>query len=210
MAGIANDTVKEFQDRIGRFRLEYVNDWNRWLSTQDASRPRELKAILGSWQACRGNTLHDEAGMTKLLNYAKKYLVQLQSFDLRRESDFTPPVCNAVTVLWGLFQERLCYVRVNPDRKNAPPHGGLAGAVGISKAAMLATDGRLGPAFDSKVRTKLGCGKIATAADWLEAMRAASRDIATFENRWSTTLQIASNYPFLHTGRIYDMALGPG
>jgi hypothetical protein len=84
----------------------------------------------------------------------------------------------------------------------------LAGAVGISKATMLITDGRVGPAFDSKVRKKLGLRKIQNAQEWLIAIQRASNDVAEFEYLQKTTLQLASGLS-LYSGRIYDMALGP-
>ena len=42
-----------------------------------------------------------------------------------------------------------------------------ASCVGISKAVLLLTDGRIGPALDSQVRTWLGISKPKTAAAWI-------------------------------------------
>jgi len=75
---------------------------------------------------------------------------------------------------------------------------------------MLVTDGRVGPAFDSRVKTMLGIREIKNADEWLNAIRGALQDIAAFQTRNGTTLQLASGLQGPHAGRIYDMALGPG
>ncbi|RRW69065.1 hypothetical protein EGJ53_04940 [Pseudomonas fluorescens] len=74
---------------------------------------------------------------------------------------------------------------------------------------MLATDGRVGPAFDSKVRDELLFGKkIESSSDWIDALRIACADISQFEKKNNVTLQSATGIN-LHAGRIHDMALGP-
>ena len=217
MPGIASETVQQFKIRIGQFNQKYVNDWNAWLATPTHGRPREIKRILGRWQACRGNTLRDLHGVSPtmhcppyiddLLAQAYPHVAALNHFDIRHLNSFTPQTCNAILTLWSIF-EQLSYARVNPRRRRPPPRGGLAGAVGISKATMLITDGRVGPAFDSKVRKKLGLRKIQNAQEWLIAIQRASNDVAEFEYLQKTTLQLASGLS-LYSGRIYDMALGP-
>jgi hypothetical protein len=215
--GIASDTVPQFKKRIARFNPKYASDWTVWMATLASNRPRELKRILGRWQACRGNTLRDVHAATPtvhcppyiddLLALAQPHVVTLGPFDIRLAGSFTASACNAILALWSIF-EQVSYARLNPKRKRPPPRGGLAGAVGISKAAMLVTDGRVGPAFDSKVTRKLGLRKIQNAQEWLSAIKLASSDIVAFESARGTTLQSASGLS-LHSGRIYDMALGP-
>lgn len=87
----------------------------------------------------------------------------------------------------------------------------LPGVVGISKAVMLLTDGRVGPAFDSQVRGRLGTGNINGVEEWIKALRLVCQDIRGFEEANSMSLVDAvPELSHLQTGRIYDMALGPG
>jgi len=102
----------------------------------------------------------------------------------------------ALTSLWAIFS-RL-------------PTSGTASCVGITKAVLLLTDGRIGPAFDSQVRRKLGVGRPATCREWLQTLQDIGEDIAAFETSHG---RLAKAVPFrfaqLAYGRLYDMALGP-
>jgi hypothetical protein len=217
MTGIGNDTVAGFQARIRRFSPKYAHDWDGWIVTPAGHRAYELKRLLGKWQACRSNPIRDLTGANSsahagpyidgLMLAALPHVVVLNTLDLIHPGHLTSVAETAIKELWVIF-EQLSFARQYPPRKRPPPRGGLAGAVGISKAAMLATDGRLGPAFDSRVRKKMGIRKISNATEWLASIRLASLDIQRFCAAHSTTLQAASGLS-LHTGRIYDMALGP-
>jgi len=146
---------------------------------------------------------HAAPYLEDLITQAAQYLQILQNFDIRDNASFTPQNCNSLVQLWGIFQNLSYHGRTR---------NGLAGVVGISKAVLLLTDGRVGPAFDSKVRGHLGLGNVASANQWINALCTASRDIQAFEANNQTTLQQAVPQPFagLQSGRIYDMALGPG
>lgn len=218
--GIAYDTTFQFRSRIGRFNRKYVHDWAIWLATPALNRPPELKRILGKWQACRGNTLRLPAGgshttpdhppyLDDLLIGAGPHILTLKSFDLRFIGSYTPAACAALRGLWDILED-LSYARSNPSRKRPPPRGGKAGIVGISKATLLITEGRVGPAFDSQVRKKLGIRQISNASEWLKALQQATADIMAFEVYNGVTLLAASGLsPCPHPGRVYDMALGP-
>ncbi|WP_406821937.1 hypothetical protein ACJA3S_11580 [Pseudomonas sp. KnCO4] len=212
------DTIAELKQRIARFNPVYVQHWSDWLNTPNQRRPHELKLTLGRWQACRGNpirqlattgaTVHPAPYIDDLFAQALPYAQILSGFDMANPGSFNPQSINALHELWNNF-ERLSYERNNPARKRKAPRHGLAGVVGISKAIMLVTNGRVGPAFDSKVRNGLQLkGKIESAGDWIDALRAASKDVTIFEKNNKTTLQIASGLD-LPAGRIHDMALGP-
>lgn len=215
--GIAHDTILQFRKRIDGFRPKYIQDWIAWMGTPTADRARELKRILGKWQACRGNTLRSAAAeghalhsppyLCDLLARAQYHVNTLQSFDLRSNGSYTKQACDALRALWEIFED-LSYARSNPDRKRPPPRKGKAGVVGISKATLLITEGRVGPAFDSRVRRKMGIRRISNAEEWLSALRRATTDIAAFERRNHVTLEAAAELS-LPPGRIYDMALGP-
>jgi hypothetical protein len=211
MPGIANLTIEEFQDRVNRFAAQYVDDWNCWLNTQPNARSRQLGIVLRRWQACRPNRMrrtqaenqHNAPYLEDLINQAAQHLQALQNFDVRDNASFSNQNCAALTELWNIFQDLSYHGRAR---------NGLAGIVGISKAVLLLTDGRVGPAFDSEVRGHLGTGNIADANEWIIALRIASRDIQAFEGNNQTTIQqaVPHHHAGLHTGRIYDMALGPG
>ncbi len=109
----------------------------------------------------------------------------------------------ALEQLWSIFQ-------------NLSYHGrsrhGLAGVVGVSKAVLLLTEGRIGPAFDSQVRNQIGIRAPKDAREWIQALQLVSQDIQAFEETNRCKLQEAAPGVFaaMRSGRIYDMALGPG
>ncbi|WP_457419933.1 hypothetical protein [Roseateles sp. P5_E7] len=200
----------QFQQRVARFAPEYVADWEAWIQTPTAGRPRQLGEILRRWQACRPNPMrrtrldaaHDYPFLEDLIELSETHFLRLVAFKISDAHAFTPPVCESLRALWVIFQQ-LSY--------GGKVRSGLAGAVGISKAVMLLTDGRVGPAFDSEVRRHLGVGRIDTAEQWLEALREASRDIRAFEAANGDSIaNCVPHFSHLHIGRIYDMALGPG
>lgn len=88
---------------------------------------------------------------------------------------------------------------------------GTASCVAITKAVLLLSDGRIGPAFDSQVRKKLRIGHLLTPADWITALTEVSDDIQAFEGTHGLSLACAVPPQFsnLAYGRLYDMALGP-
>lgn len=211
MPGIATITVEEFQDRINRFDQSYVNDWNRWIAVQPGQRTAQFGAILRRWQACRPNRmrraraerLHDDPYLDDLINNSAQCLQALQNFDIRVQTSFTQQACDSLVQLWNIFQDLSYHGHVR---------GGRAGIVGISKAVLLLTEGRVGPAFDSEVRTHLGLRCIENANEWICALQVVSRDIQQFESANQITLQqaVPQQHAGLSSGRIYDMALGPG
>ncbi|MGH9202034.1 MAG: hypothetical protein ACRD2A_12465, partial [Vicinamibacterales bacterium] len=108
----------------------------------------------------------------------------------------TPQQDEALTALWAIFS-RL-------------PTAGLASCVGITKAILLLTDGRIGPAFDSQVRRRLGVGRPATCRDWIQMLQDIGEDIAIFESiQGPLTTAVPRRFAHLAYGRLYDMALGP-
>jgi hypothetical protein len=213
MPGIANLDVGRFRDRILRFDESYIRDWSSWVYALHIQRDiaSNFGRVLRKWQACRPNRMrrakdepnHDPPYLEDLIAEANQSLEALRDFDLRFLASFTPQAQEALEQLWGIFQ-RLSY--------EGRARNGLAGVVGISKAVLLLTEGRVGPAFDSEVRTQLAISKPENAREWIHALQFASRDIQAFEMANQCTLQEAAPNLFaaLKSGRIYDMALGPG
>ena len=218
MPGIANLSIEEFQLRINRFAPQYVDDWNCWLNTQADARARQLGIVLRRWQACRPNIMrrteaenkaenkHEAPYLEDLVNQAEQHIQMLQDFNIQDDASFSNQNCGALAQLWNIFQN-LSYR--GPSR---PSRNGLAGVVGISKAVLLLSDGRVGPAFDSEVRGHLGIGNVVDSSQWIRALRIANQDSEAFERNNRTTVHQATppQYAHLNTGRIYDMALGPG
>jgi hypothetical protein len=146
---------------------------------------------------------HDPPYLEDLIADANPSVVALLDFDVRILASFTPHAERALERLWSIFED-LSY--------HGKARNGLAGAVGISKAVMLLTEGRVGPAFDSTITTELGIPTPGNAREWIQSLQVISRDIQAFELANQCTLQTAAPTTFadLQSGRIYDMALGPG
>ncbi|MFC4312963.1 hypothetical protein ACFPN2_28020 [Steroidobacter flavus] len=212
MAGIAGLSVPQVHGRIERFRQKYVDDWNEWLNVGDPDRPQLFRSILNRWKACRGNTIrhcrvhrhvHDYPYVEDLILEASRHLEMLSGFNVSKQISFTAATGESLSRLWGIFR-RLPY--------SGSANGGFAAVVGISKAVMLLSDGRVGPAFDSEVRKHLSIRKIENAEEWFAALQSVSVDIRAFEeaNGCSFVEAIPAKFSALHAGRVYDMALGPG
>jgi hypothetical protein len=213
MPGIADYTGAEFEQRLGRFRRSYVTDWDARVRVVEEGRSveSELGRILRGWQACRPNTMrrtrdehqHAPPFLEDLTAQASPHVLALSSFDVASPSCYTAEARRALNGLWNVFVE-LSYRGIARD--------GKAGIVGISKASLLLTMGRVGPAFDSLVRSRTGVGNVLDAEHWIEALSWVTRDIVRFTRANGCTLQEAAPSQFRHlaSGRLYDMALGPG
>lgn len=211
MPGIALDTVTTFQRKVTTFSASYIADWNDWISTPPPARPARLGRILRKWQACRPNrmrrdalaAMHEPPYLDDLVARAAPHIAVLSTFDIVSFSSIENRAYTAaLDALWDVF-EHLSY--------EGRARAGLAGSVGISKAVMLITDGRVGPAFDSEVRSALKIGKISSAAVWRDALFRVSDDIQAFEKGVGLAFSVAKPPGFqkLENGRVYDMALGP-
>jgi hypothetical protein len=77
---------------------------------------------------------------------------------------------------------------------------------------MLLTNGRIGPAFDSIVRKKLGLkDHLKSSEEWIDVLRGISEDVIAFEKRHGRLADIVpAQLARYHVGRLYDMVLGPG
>jgi hypothetical protein len=213
MPGICDLNVKTFRQRLAAVRQSYIDDWQRWLETVESREERaaEFGATLRRWQACRPNRMrrcrseaeHRGPYLEDLIDRARPDLQTLDDFDIRQPGSFTPPAQRALRRLWEVFRG-LSFGGRTSDA--------LTGAVGISKAVLLLTEGRVGPAFDSSVRKNLGIAAPETAREWIFALQVVSYDIRTFEAANGCTIHEAApkRLASLRGGRIYDLALGPG
>jgi hypothetical protein len=214
MSGITDLTIEEFQAKINRFEQSYVEDWNAWievLNNKPNEVAKEFGRILRKWQACRPNSMRriaDEAEhgapfLEDLINQASEPLRVICAIEMQSENVITDEVTAAIYNMWYIF-ELLSY--------QGRARNGLTGIVGISKAVLLLTEGRIGPAFDSQVSKKLQVGKINSAEEWVRRLKQVARDISVFEQQNNCRLNEAApgEHSMVHYGRLYDMTFGPG
>lgn len=215
-SGIENMDVNQFQKSIEEFDSRYVAHWDLWLqvcATGSKSEKAELFGkILRKWQACRPNRmrrdaaskLHSKPFLDDLIEKANKHLLKLNTFDITQSNSLSDPeIREALSSLWSIFSD-LPY--------SGESHGGRAGIVGISKAIMLLTEGRVGPAFDKFVCNGLGVKKVTQEFDqWIHLLESVNVDIKKFESNNKRRLKdaVPDKFKNLNMGRIYDMALGP-
>ena len=200
---IRNKTPAEVRADVESFAPRYVDDWDAWLQASADARPELFGRILRKWQATRPVALrrlrcearHEAPFLDDLLEAAEEPLRVLGGLSVLTIKDKTPGQNEALNSLW-----------VNLSRL---PTSGIASCVGITKAILLLTDGRIGPAFDSQVQRKLGI-RPTTCSEWLQTLEHIGEDIAEFErDHMALTKVVPTRFAALAHGRLYDMALGP-
>lgn len=194
----------EVRAAIALFSPEYGEDWRRWLRCRAVERPRQMGIILRRWQATRPKPMrrvkveadHEPPYLESLYRDGVKSLRLLGDLDVRSFHARSSMQTSALRGLWSTFESLAV--------------GGQATIVGISKAVLLISDGRIGPAFDSSVRGQLGVKSIKTCDEWIASLEAVADDIDGFERSCRTLRAIV---PLAHRnlayGRLYDMAFGP-
>jgi len=201
---IRNKTPEQLRAAVSGFAVRYVEDWEAWLAARRDARPELFGRILRRWQATRPLAMrrlkveaeHGAPFLDDLLESAADPLFTLGDLTLLTLPQRAPGQEEALTALWHIFSQL--------------PTSGSASGVGISKAILLLTDGRIGPAFDSQVRAKLGLGRSMTCREWLRALEDIAEDIAIFESAHGALAKVVSaRFAQLAYGRLYDMALGP-
>ncbi len=201
---LRNMTPRELRRAENSFSRRYVDDWNKWLRTPREERPQLFGQILRKWQAARPHKMrrlqveakHKRPFLDDLLKSAAEPLRVLGRLTVLRIAHRTREQDKALTKLWKNFS--LLSI------------AGVASCVGISKAVLLLTDGKIGPALDSRVRHALGVRPPTTAREWLTILEDVAKDIAAFEASHGPLMNaVPSRFAHLAYGRLYDMALGP-
>ena len=201
---LRNKTPRELRRAVNGFSLRYVEDWNAWLHARQNERPQLFGRILRKWQATRpvamrrlkAEAQHRPPFLEDLLRSAAEPLRLLGRLTVVRIAHRTREQDKALTKLWTNFS-RLSTADV-------------PSCVGISKAVLLLTNGRIGPALDSRVRRALGVRPPTTARAWLTVLEDVAKDIAAFEaSHGPLTNAVPARFAHLAYGRLYDMALGP-
>lgn len=208
--GLSDLTVKQFQDRVDGFNPGYTKDWNLWLARDNDNKQQLFIHTMQNWKACRPagirlnipNKLHDTPLLPDILAAAEPLASELKEFDIRKCCE-GGPFREKLTGLWESLKY-ICYNTGDGFRYDT--------SVGpISKAALLLTDGAVGPAFDSVVRDNLGIAKIKFPEQWVNVICLVSCDIKEFERRNMVKIEevVPDQFKKLKVGRLYDMALGP-
>ena len=199
-------TPDEIRRKLGEFTASYVLDWETWLQATDAKRVSTFASILRSWQATRplpmrrprAEASHEPPHIEDLLEEASQNLEALGDLNVSGLALASSDQINALHGLWATFLKL--------------PQRGTASCVGITKAIMLLTNGRIGPAFDSIVRKKLGLkDHLKSSEEWVGVLYGISEDIVAFEKLHGNLTDIVpAQLAKYHVGRLYDMVLGPG
>jgi hypothetical protein len=199
-------TPDEVRGKLTLFATKYVMDWDAWLKIAESDRVSEFASILRKWQGTRPNAMrlpkaeasHESPFIDDLLLEATPHLEALGDLTLDDLGLATPIHIKALHGLWATFS--------NLQQKDT------ATCVGITKAIMLMTNGRIGPAFDSLVRKKLGLNDHLSSSDeWIAVLREISKDIQGFEKLHGKFATIVPDqFKKYQVGRLYDMLLGPG
>ncbi len=200
-------TPEEVRRRLDDFTTSSVLDWVEWLRVDESHRVSTFASILRRWQATRplpmrrpkAEASHEPPFIEDLLYEADPFLKVLGDLTVTDLALASPDHINALHALWATFSKL--------------PQKSSASCVGITKAILLLTNGRIGPAFDSTVRKKLGLkGRLRSSDEWIGVLQGIGEDIFAFEERHGTALVhvFPRRFAGYHVGRLYDMALGPG
>lgn len=189
---------------VNGFAPRYTRDWDDWIAATDDARPELFGKILRKWPECRPHRTrrlrneaeHEAPFLDDLLKRAVSPIGALGSLTVITIAGRSREQEIALNSLWAIFSEL--------------PTSGDASCVGITKAILLLTDGRTGPAFDSKVRKQLHVPKPINCGQWLKILEKVAEDIAEFERECGQlTRAVPARFARLEYGRLYDMALGP-
>ena len=206
---VSEMTAQELAQAVGGFRKGYVSDWDEWLSNPASDQVRKFASILRKWNAVRPYTLrspraeaderahHEPPFLDDLVEWAQPHLGVVDGITLANIHGIRPPQRNAMDELWSIFKQL--------------PTTDSASCVGISKAILLLTNGRIGPAFDGNVRGRLGIDYIQSPKEWRALLAQIGSDIRSFEQKSGIPISeaVPTEFSHLEVGRLYDMVLGP-
>jgi len=203
-------TAEEFAQNVGGLNEKYIGHWSDWINRNSSEEVELFCSILKSWQAFKPNTMVSKNQASDIFIEAKEIISRLNDFDIQASTWFACSQNRTILVeLWDLLRD--LSFRSESNSKNI--REGKAGLVGISKAAMLVSNGTIGPAFDSKVRKAVGIvGEPKNGFGWINALKMISDDISEFlkrRNLKSLSECVDTSFKPIAAGRLYDMALGP-
>jgi hypothetical protein len=195
-------TPEQVRAAIDAFSPKYVEDWDAWLAVSPRGRAKLFGQTLRKWQATRprpsrrirAEARHEPPYLDDLVESAGGPLRVLEDLTVLNVAQRSHQQDEALAVMWDVFSGLTVT--------------GHASCVGITKAVLLLTDGRIGPAFDSNVQRRLS--RPGTSAAWVRILEEVGHDIAAFESAHGPLAQVVSpRFAHLGPGRLYDMILGP-
>jgi hypothetical protein len=201
ITALSRMSPREVHDAVIGFSAAYINDWKEWVAWPE---PETFGHVLRRWQATRPQPMrrtkrdgqHPPPFLDDLLARSEPILSVLGELRVMTLATRSTEQDRALKNLWELFAMLTVTKR--------------ATCVGISKAAMLVTYGRIGPALDSRVRAATGVAKPTTGGEWIRTLEFVSDDIAMFESRNGPLSSVVPDqFSGIEYGRLYDMVLGP-
>ena len=201
-------TTFEVSERIKGFDRRYVNHWREWLRVSQGCDFQvspipdlvtiKFGQIMPKWQACRPKPYRSATELQSTLDSATEPLRRIGSANLRSIQAPSDVLTDAICDLWRVFEDGLC-------------SKGKATVVGVSKAILLVTKGRIGPAFDSNVKTALSARHVKDCGTYIKALGEIASQLADFEDREGTILDDLAKQADrpADVGRALDMVLGP-
>lgn len=192
------------RNAFSTFPDRYVTDWDLWIAARPSARAELLGVILRRWQATRPRPMrriraeasHKPPYLEDLLVAARGPMRALGGLTIRTVGERTDRQDAALCRLWDVFGNLTTIES--------------ATSVGITKAIMLLTYGRIGPAFDSNVQARIGLPRPLASREWVESLECISEDIAAYEaTHGNLSRATPRRFSALETGRLYDMLLGP-
>ncbi len=206
---LAKKSPMDVKDAIASFTKAYVYHWQQWQKTctvgVTSSSAPILGEILRKWQAARPLPMrrarqgakHQPPYLEDLIEEALPHIRDLGTSTVRDIPAFTSQQIESLSAMWSIFR--------NLTTK------GQASCVGITKAVLLLTQGQIGPALDSTVRSVLSISQPTSATQWLECLRAVADDIRAFEGKHGIALEdlVPLEWQPVRVGRVYDMIAGP-
>jgi hypothetical protein len=200
---LRNKKSEEVKQLIEGFSHRYVADLNNFALTIEQysftspQTANHLNKLLRKWSGCRPKSARkDRLHLLKLLDTDLK---SISHVDLRNIQNISPYERLAISRIWSQLQTQIC---------DAPK----STAVAPSKAMLILTNGRLGPALDSNARKTLKLPKTLNPDEYLSFLCAISEDIAAFEKINAPVILedlVPKKWQPVFIGRVYDMAIGP-
>ena len=197
-------TPAQVSEAVSGFASAYVNDWESWLSVPG---PAEAGDARADPPPLAGDATAPDAPRARRGDTPRAVprgpVRRCPGVD-RRPRHARPLDVQAANGGPGA-------VPSGPVGELQPPHRHRRGFLRrITKSILLVTDGRIGPAFDSTVRTRLRLERPRYSTDWIGAVDLIADDLAAFESRHGPLAEaVPKRFRHLAVGRLYDMALGP-
>ena len=199
---LRNKKIQEVKALILGFSPHYATDVRNFAATTtrygitSPQAEKHLCRLLRKWKACRPSTVRKD--LLPILTHLYPDFMTITTVNLRTIRDDLN-VRAAITRIWSTLTSQICNNRQISE-------------VATSKAILILTNGRLGPALDSNARGALNLPRIRSSDDYFALLLAISEDIVAFEKvNYPILLEdlIPKEWQPVAVGRAYGMAIGP-